>query len=189
MKGIFIIVLAAILLAGCSSQQAAENKTVEQKNETAPPAQNGTAQGTGQIIEAPPGPGPSDTTTAPPPSVGGTATQNECSTLSSGCGACIAKAGCGWCKSTNGCYTGDSSGPTADVQCQPGDWAVTEDECQAPTGTAGSTCGEQPNCAFCLSGSGCKWCIQGTRCVPADSTDDCFGGWLTQSYQCNYASR
>lgn len=120
-------------------------------------------------------------------SSGGTAaTQQDCATMTGSCAQCVAKQGCGWCKSSNSCFIGDAGGPDVS-SCQPGDWTVTEAGCATPAG--GSSCTKQTNCAFCLSGSGCKWCIQGSRCVDASSTDACTGGWLTQSFQCNYASR
>ncbi|HSB46736.1 MAG TPA: hypothetical protein VLD37_01895 [Candidatus Bilamarchaeum sp.] len=188
-----LLIVAALVLAGCGSpappakggsppanqsppaQQPPSGGTTSPPPTTAPPAQNNT----------------SGTTTQPPPPSGGTATQADCATMTPNCGACIEKAGCGWCKTSNGCYRGDASGPAGDIQCQPADWAVTSQACEAPSSPVGSTCAEQYNCAHCLTGSGCKWCIDGSRCVDSSNTDVCPNGlgWLTQSYQCNLASR
>jgi hypothetical protein len=190
MKILGILVAAALLLAGCGAPAApAKNDSVMVKNDTvmenkteepAPPPSTGTP---------PTNPQPANTS-AKPPAPSGTATQQECATMTPNCGACIAKAGCGWCKTSSGCYVGNVDGPAV-VDCQPGDWAVTEEECKAPSSPVGSTCAEQYNCAHCLSGSGCKWCIEGSKCVDASSADACSSGlgWLTQSYQCNLASR
>ncbi len=191
MRGIILLAVSVILLAGCFGQAPAA--PTPQPNVSQPEANN-TPQmpaAPGNNVTPPPsnGTGPSPA----PPQQGGTqpppAPQAGCATLTPNCGACIAVAGCGWCKTSNSCLSGDASGPTSG-QCQPTDWAVTTDQCQAPTTTMGTTdCASQYNCAFCLSGSGCKWCIQGARCADANATDSCLGGWLNQSYQCNYASR
>jgi len=116
----------------------------------------------------------------------GSPSQVECSTLSPDCGSCVAKAGCGWCKTSNSCFAGTASGPSSS-QCTPSDWSVSQSECAGSTG--GASCSAQPNCASCLSGAGCKFCIQGSVCTDASNQVSCLGGWLNQSYQCNYASR
>lgn len=113
-------------------------------------------------------------------------TQADCATLSPNCGTCTAREGCGWCKSSNSCFLGDENGPKVS-SCEPDDWTYYENHCDGPKG--GGNCEEQWNCADCLTGSGCKWCIQGAVCANEDSNKECFGGWMTQSFQCNYASR
>jgi hypothetical protein len=199
MRPVFIVALAiALALSGCCGQtpiapspgqagqgNAQDNATAEGSG-GAPqePAQPATGEGT--IIEATPGAG--DGSVSGGAGAGKPASsQQDCATLSQNCGSCVAKAGCGWCKSTNACYLGDSEGPAADVACPEGEWAVTESGCSLEA--SGKKCEDQYNCAFCLSGTGCQWCIQGSKCAPAGTSEECFGGWLTQSYQCNYASR
>jgi hypothetical protein len=66
---------------------------------------------------------------------------------------------------------------------------VTEEGCQAPSSPQGSTCAEQFGCGNCLSGDGCKFCRQGAVCADVSSADDCFGGWLTEFYQCAAGSQ
>jgi hypothetical protein len=112
--------------------------------------------------------------------------QEDCATMTPTCAACLAKPGCGWCKASNSCFAGNRSGPAVS-SCPAAEWTTTESGCAAPAG--GSSCAKQTNCASCLSGSGCKWCIQGSRCADASAQESCLGGWLTASYQCNYASR
>ncbi len=112
--------------------------------------------------------------------------QNDCATLSPNCEICVSQPGCNWCKTSNACFY-EGIIPTIS-SCNPNDWAKTEQECQGPPG--GASCEEQTNCAACLSGSGCKWCIDGSKCASADSAEKCAtGGWMTESFQCNYASR
>jgi hypothetical protein len=115
--------------------------------------------------------------------------QNDCSTLSPNCETCVAQSGCGWCKSRNGCFFGDASGPAAGIaDCPAADWAYDEQACQGSKG--GISCEENWNCADCLSGSGCMWCIDGSKCASEGTSDECkVGGWLKESFQCNYASR
>lgn len=115
--------------------------------------------------------------------------QNDCSTLSPNCETCVAQAGCGWCKSRNGCFFGDEAGPAPGIaDCPAADWAYDEQACQGSKG--GISCEENWNCADCLSGSGCMWCIDGSRCASEGTTEECkVGGWLKESFQCNYASR
>ncbi|MFN7991326.1 MAG: hypothetical protein U0R44_04175 [Candidatus Micrarchaeia archaeon] len=176
---IAFLALSVLLSAGCTGNQPVKNDSkAPAANATPQPAPDGTPQ-------APTAPAPSPAPTGNPP-----APQTECATMSPDCGSCIAKSGCGWCKTSNSCLSGDANGPVSG-QCQPADWAMNGQECKAPTTTSGPTCAEQYNCAFCLSGSGCKWCIDGSRCVDASSADVCPNGlgWLTQSYQCNLASR
>lgn len=61
----------------------------------------------------------------------------------------------------------------------------------APQGASG--CSQYTDCSQCLQGSAgaCKWCIQGSVCAPAASTDQCFGGlgWLSKDFQCSLATR
>ncbi len=113
-------------------------------------------------------------------------TQADCATQTPDCGSCLAKSGCGWCKSTNSCLFGNQNGPTSSF-CQSADWAYNPQQCQIAA--SGTSCSAQNNCASCLSGSGCKWCIRGSKCVESGSIDSCDGGWLQNSYQCNFASR
>ena len=115
--------------------------------------------------------------------------QSDCSTLSPNCETCVAQENCGWCKSRNGCFYGDDSGPAPGIaDCPDAEWAYSEADCTGSKG--GISCEDNWNCADCLSGSGCKWCIDGSKCVSSDSTETCStGGWLTNSFQCNYASR
>jgi hypothetical protein len=188
----FPLILMVGLLAGCCGMTAEEstyqapavtpgdsNVTVQpnttQEDETPVPGADGT------IIEAPPGPGPTDTDY--PESIA--TSQNDCSTMAPNCDACLAKKGCNWCKTSNACYY-EGIVPTIS-SCYPGDWVDSVEECAGPKG--GSSCSEKTNCADCLSGSGCQWCIQGSVCSSEETTEDCFGGWLTESYQCNFASR
>ncbi len=199
MRLFVIAALMALLLFGCAGQtpaapepagagqEPAQNESAVEETGGAPqqePAQP--AGGEGTIIEAPSGAGDGNVSggaTAGKPA----STQQDCATLSQNCGACVAKAGCGWCKFSNGCYLGDEEGPAGGVTCPENDWSVTESGCSLES--SGKKCEDQYNCAFCLSGTGCQWCIQGSKCAPAGTSEDCFGGWLTQSFQCNYASR
>ncbi|MBD3210071.1 hypothetical protein GF318_01700 [Candidatus Micrarchaeota archaeon] len=113
-------------------------------------------------------------------------TQTDCATMTPDCESCLAKTGCGWCKSSNSCLLGDESGPGVS-SCPEGKWTVTVQGCSVVE--EGESCSDITTCSDCLSGTGCKWCIQGTKCVPESSPEECFGGWLTESYQCAYASR
>lgn len=191
MKVLIVFAMAALLLGCCAPTVPPRNGndspvapagteiTAPDEDEPAP------VEGEGTIIEAPSGPGGDDVAA---PSGKPAESQQDCATLTSSCGLCVSKPGCGWCKSSNSCLLGDSEGPDAG-QCEASNWAVDDVSCSAPVDTVGTSCEDQYNCAFCLSGTGCKWCIQGSKCVPAGSSEDCFGGWLNQSYQCNYASR
>jgi hypothetical protein len=186
---IVLLVCTALVLAGCGSP-APPAKNVTGNNQS-PPAQP-PPSGVPPATSPPPSQPPVNNTTVtptPPPPTGGTTTQQDCATLTPNCGACIDKPGCGWCKSSSSCFKGDSSGPAGDIQCQPADWAVTEEACQAPTSPQGTTCAEQVGCGNCLSGDGCKFCRQGAVCAGVSSADDCFGGWLTEFYQCAAGSQ
>ncbi len=189
-NALVIMAFAAILLAGCFGTAPAAPQA---NNTTAPPAANNT---TGQMPALPGSnvtpPPPSGTGgPSPAPSQQGTApsSQVDCATLTPDCGSCIAKAGCGWCKSASACYSGNASGPSGTLKCQPADWAVTSDQCQAPTSPQGTSCSQQVGCGNCLSGSGCKFCRQGAICTDASSTQDCFGGWITNYYVCAAGSQ
>jgi hypothetical protein len=162
-------------VTGGQNDSAAETQNAQNPGET---AQQNPPTGEGTIVDV-------------GGSLGGNgnpaATQEDCATMTPTCADCIAKAGCGWCKNPAGCYKGDSSGPSGTVSCQPGDWALSLQQCQAPAG--GSSCSSKTNCADCLSGSGCQWCISGTVCADAGAGGDCgSGGWKTKSYEC-YAGR
>jgi len=188
MRTILGIILAALLLFGCTSEtqddsaideinETEEQQEVEQSEEVEENDDNDSVPG---ILEVP------DKEDAIEQKEGNPAkSQDDCSSLSPNCESCVAQEGCSWCKTTNGCYY-DGIVPTIS-SCDPGDWAEEEVQCQGPKG--GSSCDEQTNCADCLSGSGCKWCIQGSVCKDANANADCFGGWLAESFQCNYASR
>jgi hypothetical protein len=192
MRGILLIIMTG-LLAGCcgtadevstyqppaavageSNVSAEPNETQEEEDTPVPGAE-------GTIIEAPPGPGtpdddyPESTATS----------QDDCATMSPNCEACLAKDGCNWCKTTNACYY-EGIVPTIS-SCYPGDWVDDVSSCAGPKG--GDSCSQKTNCADCLSGSGCQWCIQGSVCSSQDTSEDCFGDWLIESYQCNFASR
>ncbi len=184
MRFVFVLLAVGILIAaGCTGTQTAKNESGTPA--VVPAGNNGTAPQPAPTENAS---APASPTPAPVPTTNPAATQADCATLSPNCGSCISKPGCGWCKTSNSCFLGNSNGPSVG-QCQPADWAVTDSECKAPTTTVGTTCAQQYNCAQCLSGSGCKWCIQGSKCTDSDSSEDCFGGWLNQSYQCNFAGR
>ncbi len=187
MKTVIVLMLAAALLAGCCgignplapqpSQGGYTPGGETQPNQTAdqnPPPQNDTQ---------PQNQSGGNTYTPPEEPAG---SQVDCATMTATCGACIAKPGCGWCKGSNSCFSGNSSGPAVS-SCPSADWTTVESGCVAPAG--GSACSKQTNCASCLSGTACKWCIQGSKCADASVQDSCLGGWLTVSYQCNYASR
>jgi hypothetical protein len=183
---ILVIFALALLIAGCGAPaQPAENKSQDGAMEQPPAQQPPPAQPPAQ---PPPPPQAVPPPAQPPPSVT-PAPQQECATLTPNCGSCIAKAGCGWCKSSSACFSGNADGPAGDIQCQPADWATTEEECQAPSSPQGTKCAEQFGCGNCLSGEGCKFCRQGAVCADITSTDDCFGGWLTEFYQCAAGSQ
>jgi hypothetical protein len=185
-----MLVLAAAMLAGCCGiaipPAGQGNNTVQAQPDTVPPLQDlpvqpvlpqnntGGSNNTGQ----------NQTVNATQDKQPGS--QEDCATMTPTCGACVAKPGCGWCKSSNSCFAGSSAGPVVS-SCPSHEWTIVESGCAAPAG--GSTCAKQTNCASCLSGSGCKWCIQESKCADASFSDQCFGGWLNVSYQCNYASR
>ncbi|MFH0884789.1 MAG: hypothetical protein V1861_03695 [Candidatus Micrarchaeota archaeon] len=200
----FFLILAIVLsliVAGCCGQTlpspapggsgqaagaGAANQTSGGGNGTATGQPSQPVTGDGTIIDATGGAGNGSVSggaTAGQPAT----SQQDCATLSQNCGICTAKANCGWCKSTNACYFGDVDGPAGDITCPSNEWTVTESGCLLASG--GKTCESQTNCAFCLSGTGCQWCIQGSKCAPSGTSEQCFGGWLTQSFQCNFASR
>ncbi len=187
MKTILGIILVALLLFGCTSETQNDStvddvkETGDQKEiETDVVEEENREELVPGILDVP------DQEDAIEQKEGTPAkSQDDCSSLSPNCESCVAQSGCNWCKTTNGCYY-EGIVPTIS-SCDPGDWAEEEIECQGPKG--GSTCDEQTNCADCLSGSGCKWCIQGSVCKDATANADCFGGWLAESFQCNYASR
>lgn len=204
----FLIMAAIVLslaIAGCCGQtpiapspggtgggsQAGGAETGAQNESSGNGTANGgeptqPAAGEGTIIDATGGAG--DGSVSGGATAGKPATsQQDCATLSQNCGTCTAKANCGWCKATNACYFGNEDGPYGDVACPTSEWSVTESGCSLVS--SGKTCESQTNCAFCLSGTGCQWCIQGSKCASAGTSEQCFGGWLTQSFQCNYASR
>jgi hypothetical protein len=165
---------------------AAANQTDGGGNGTATGQPTQPATGEGTILDATGGAG-SGGVSGGATAGQAAASQQDCATLSQNCGTCTAKANCGWCKGTNACYFGDSEGPAGSNSCPSSEWTVTESGCSIAAG--GKTCESQTNCAFCLSGTGCQWCIQGSKCAPAGTSEQCFGGWLSQSFQCNYASR
>ena len=188
-NALMVLAFAAILMAGCFGSTP---PAPQAQNGTAvpPAANNTTAQPPAAPVANATAPAPSNGTAAPPPATGGTTTsQVNCATLTPDCNSCIAKAGCGWCKSTSACYSGDASGPSGTIQCQPADWSVSAAGCQAPTSPQGTSCGQQVGCGNCLSGSGCKFCRQGAICADASSTEDCFGGWITNYYVCAAGSQ
>ncbi len=110
--------------------------------------------------------------------------QADCATVTPDCESCLAKEGCGWCKETNSCHIGDESGPYEN-SCNR--WATTLEQCDVRDEK--DSCREFITCPECLSGTGCKWCIQGSVCAAEESDNECFGGWMMESYQCVYASR
>jgi len=112
--------------------------------------------------------------------------QEDCSMLAPDCESCLAKKNCGWCKESNSCHYGDESGPET-APCKADEWAYDLNSCSVVD--AGESCADLTNCVACLSGSGCQWCIQGSVCGPEGTSEECFGGWKTESYECNYASR
>lgn len=186
MRILAVFAVLALLLAGCGAP-AQKNETPPaqppaQPPPTAPPAQPPTAPPT-----TPPTTNVTPPPTTPPPS--GTATQEECATLTANCATCIQKAGCGWCKSSSACFAGDANGPSGDIQCQPADWALTDAGCQAPSSPQGTTCAAQVGCGACLSGEGCKFCRQGSVCADINSPDSCFGGWIEDFYVCAAGSQ
>jgi hypothetical protein len=191
MRLLFGIVLLSLLLFGCAQEgQPAEEQTSEQpvveENETVEveevQAEEETEDEVPGIIEVP----DKEDVIEQKEDSGPAGDQQDCATMSADCESCIAKQGCGWCKTSNSCFIGNEAGPSVST-CEPGDWTFDVSQCEGPKG--GGTCEAQYNCADCLTGTGCKWCIQGSVCVSADSTEECFGGWLTESFRCNYASR
>lgn len=191
MRFVFALIVGCLLILGCfgttpPEQQYNQTGTEEVVNDSEieePEEEGQIPGGEGTIIEAPSGPGGEE----PPDYTGPPATsQEECATMTPDCESCISKTGCGWCKFSNSCLIGTSSGPSVS-SCPPDQWTVSESGCSVVEEE--EDCYDLTNCAFCLSGSGCKWCIQGSLCAPESSTEECFGDWLTESYQCNYASR
>lgn len=186
MKAIFVLAALALLLFGCGAPAQ------PQKNETPPaqpPAQPPAAPPAQPPPATPPAAPPPGTAPPSPPPSGTPAPQEECATLTPNCGSCIEKAGCGWCKSSSACFAGTADGPAGDIECQPADWAVTEEQCQAPSSPQGTNCAEQVGCGNCLSGEGCKFCRQGSVCADIGSPDSCFGGWITDFYVCAAGSQ
>jgi hypothetical protein len=187
---IFVMAVAALFMAGCfgSAPPAPQNGSAAapQNNTTAPqmpaaPGNNATPPAANETGGPSPAPAQQGGGTAPAPQV-------NCATLTPDCGSCIAVAGCGWCKTSNSCLSGDASGP-ASGQCPQADWAVTAQACQAPSSPQGTDCAQQVGCGSCLSGSGCKFCRQGAVCADSSSTEDCFGGWITNYYVCAAGSQ
>ncbi len=176
-------IVLLLLIFGCTSEQPS---VVEEK----PPVQNDTMEepvietndSVPGIIEVP----DEEQVIEDKKDAGIARSQDDCATLSPDCGSCVAREGCGWCKESQSCFFGNEDGPKVS-SCSGSEWAYTLAACEGPKG--GGTCDDQWNCADCLSGEGCQWCIQGAVCAPVDTTEDCFGGWMTQSFQCNYASR
>lgn len=190
MRSMILLLIAGLLVAGCLGPSEEAPATTSGTGQQ--PAEDGTGTTEPGTQDAEPEP-------EPPPvtgdgtiievggSTGGVATsQQDCATMTANCGSCVAKSGCGWCKATNSCLYGDADGPDYG-QCDLSDWTVTESGCNIVDSE--EECAEITNCADCLSGEGCKWCIQGSICRGESTTDSCFGDWLTESYQCNYASR
>ncbi len=181
MRHIIALLFVGMLLAGCTqpaeapaqpSAPADEEPGAEQPEETPEPEEE---------VEAP--------TEEPEEEMEYTdvaTSQEECATMSPDCESCISKKNCGWCKDSNSCLYGSASGPNTG-QCPSDEWAVTIAACSVVD--EDESCSDLTNCADCLSGSGCKWCIQGALCASESSTESCFGDWMTESYQCNYASR
>jgi hypothetical protein len=184
--------LLALILFGCVSDSAeTSGKTVQDSGVS----DTGSADSPGQVddnsMDKPDGPAgiidvkDSDEIIDDKKDGPAATSQNDCSSLSPNCETCVAQEGCQWCKTSNACYY-EGIIPTIS-SCNPGDWAEDELSCQGPPG--GGNCAEQTNCVACLSGSGCKWCIQGSICADEASNEDCFGGWMEETFQCNYASR
>jgi len=113
--------------------------------------------------------------------------QEDCSVLTPNCESCLAKKNCGWCKESNSCHFGDESG-SASAPCKESEWAYDIDSCSVID--EGESCSDLTNCVACLSGTGCQWCIEGSVCAPEGTTQKCLNDkWLSESYECNYASR
>jgi|GEM_PF-2479905 len=187
----FILLLGIMMLFGCTAEAPAEETEQQQSTggviEAAEPEEAGGEvqdeqdEGIPGIIEVPTTEEIIEEKKSGPKAT----SQNDCSTMSPNCETCIAQEGCQWCKTTNACYYEGIIDTIS--SCYPGDWVETEAECAAPSG--GGNCAEQTNCVACLSGSGCAWCIQGSVCADASTSEECFGGWMTETYECNYASR
>lgn len=190
MRILFGMLLISLFITGClwaPLSESNETKTIPKKNESITVAKpNATTNISEPSNET--GNGKLETTNKTQdtkPNITAT-TQADCATLTPDCESCLAKQGCGWCKSSNSCFLGEESGPSVS-SCSANDWATTVSECKIVTEE--ESCSKITNCADCLSGTGCKWCIQGSTCTSESSAADCFGGWMTKSYQCNYASR
>lgn len=188
MRYLFGLLILTLIVAGCISQPATDFQAGGQAmpKQDAANAVNGTgvtvpANDSGTQASAPLQTDPQETTDYTSVAT----SQASCSTLSPDCASCLAKKGCAWCKGTNACYY-EGIIPTIS-SCSPDSWATTVSECSVVP--EGGSCSQFTNCASCLSGTGCNWCIQGSICKQDSTTDKCFGGWLNQSYQCNYASR
>jgi len=181
MKFLAGIIIISLILAGCTTEAPAEGGMVVPEEETVDePVVVEETEEVEEVPEEVPEPEEEEVEEEP------VADQGDCSSLAPDCSSCVEKEGCGWCKSSNSCFSGTSSGPSVS-SCEPADWAYDAVACEGPKG--GTTCEENWNCADCLTGEGCQWCIQGAVCASMDSTDECFGDWMTESYQCNYASR
>lgn len=179
---IALMIIGIVMFSGCVAEEPAkEPEVLETSEQPEEPREEERENGVPGIIEV-----PDEEEIIEQKRTSGRATsQNDCSTLSPNCETCLAKEGCQWCKTTNACYY-EGIVPTIS-SCDPNDWAENENQCAGPPG--GASCEEQTTCPACLSGSGCKWCIQGAICASESSSDECFGGWLSESYQCAYASR
>lgn len=181
MKYLFGLLIISLLIAGCVSTLTEEGAptSAKQIGESTPTGPATTANNTTNI--PPTTQPPATTKPSVPPS-----TQADCSSLAPTCDACVAKSGCGWCKDSNSCFAGTLNGPVVS-SCPSADWAIDANSCELVQ--EGGSCSQFTNCADCLSGSGCNWCIQGSVCADENSNEDCFGGWMENSFQCNYASR
>lgn len=184
---IFIVLLGILMLFGCTGEAPAEEGAAQQQStgeaagQEEPDGEDAQEDEVPGIIEVP----TTEEIIEEKKSGPRATSQNDCSTMSPNCETCIAQEGCQWCKTTNACYYEGIIDTIS--SCNPGDWAETEAECSGPPG--GGNCGQQTNCVACLSGSGCAWCIEGSVCADASTNEECFGGWMTETYQCNYASR
>ncbi|HID73158.1 TPA: hypothetical protein EYP38_04400 [Candidatus Micrarchaeota archaeon] len=182
MKQILVLLLMGMLLfAGCVEQPEEEAPQAPPEPEEEQPPEETPEE----PEEAPPA--PEEPETPEEPEYTSTAhSQEDCSMLAPNCESCLSKKNCGWCKESNSCHFGDSGGPETG-SCKEDEWTVTVPGCSVVDD--GESCSDLTNCVACLSGSGCTWCIQGSVCAPEGTSEECFGGWLQESYQCNYASR
>ncbi|MFH1394294.1 MAG: hypothetical protein ABII71_05485 [Candidatus Micrarchaeota archaeon] len=184
MKQLLVLLLFGMLLfAGCTGQPEETPQAQPPQVHVQPEAQPEEPEGI-----TPPAPEPEVTPEPGDPGYSSTAhSQEDCSMLAPNCESCLAKKNCGWCKESNSCHFGDESGPDTG-SCKTDEWTVTVPGCSVVD--AGESCSDLTNCVACLSGSGCTWCIEGSVCAPEGTSEKCLNnGWLTESYQCNYASR